>query len=195
MAKTLIDTIEVDAMVSEKPIRRMEITTHPVEQGADPADHSRVLPEELQLVGSITDYPISIADFNARGGYPGGGRSSGWSIQQRKALEALQDTHKVISVVTPRKTYTNMMLESFSWEATSRTGGELAFTAGFKAVKIVTNVGVALAQPPPPKTTTNQPNGTSQQPKQVAQPSNRATLLKTLLNSAGATTPGSGLSP
>lgn len=186
MTRTKIDTIEVDATISEKPTRKMEITEHPVEDGSDLADHSRVVPEIVVIVGSISDIDLG----GTRTGLSR--RQPGWADLQRAALEDLQDSHVVFDVQTSRKVYRDMMLSELTWESNAKTGGELSFTATCKSVVLVTNQGLVLTRPPPPATTTQQPNGTEQQPKQAGQQTDDSTIAKGFFNSLGVTQVGSG---
>src|SRR5687767_8934803 len=56
-----IDTIELDASISEQHTGEVEVTDHPVEKGANVADHARPKPNMLTIDGMISNTPLSRA--------------------------------------------------------------------------------------------------------------------------------------
>lgn len=116
-----------------------EVTEHPVERGADIADHIRERPITLTINGLVSNTPIGAiadrrGDIDARGvlvNRP--------SDDARAWLEAIRAAREPIQVVTPTKTYELMILERLSFSEDSQTGDAFRFRSSFKQIQIVTN--------------------------------------------------------
>jgi hypothetical protein len=63
----MIDTIAVDAILSEVHLLAGEGTDHPIEDGSNISDHYRPAPRALQLEGVITDTPIRMPGSHTNG--------------------------------------------------------------------------------------------------------------------------------
>jgi hypothetical protein len=149
-ALSQIDTIVLDATVSELHTIDSEITEHPVEEGAAVADHHRAKPDVITLEGIISNTPINrgqsrrvassfgesfetTADQDAIAGQPG------YAEQAYLALKDLRDTSKLVSVITPLRTYESMLLQTVTIPRNVKTGDALRFTAVLKQVRLVKN--------------------------------------------------------
>ena len=158
--------INVDATLSELHSAEIELTSHPVETGANITDHARQKPREIKLDGFITNTPVdnSLANAAARAmpalgmvlaaGQSVAGALIGSSIT-RDAFDKFQQLYTnatLVNVFTPYRTYANMIMVSFSCPREQANGDALRFTAKFREVffvtsQIVTIPNSQLAQP------------------------------------------------
>lgn len=122
-----IDDITIDAVVTETHGHQLQVTEHPVEEGADITDHARVRPDTITLDCAVTDTP--------RGSEPAPGRSA--AIYEQ--LRLLMDTAKLVTVVTTLRVYESMVLESLSAPRTAKEAGGLRFTATLREIRVVQN--------------------------------------------------------
>lgn len=192
-----IDTIELDAAISESHVGEVDVTEHPIEQGADIADHARPKPDTLNIEGLVSNTPINssqtqraaqsqgLASEEVIQGQPGMAESA------YNKLLFLKANGKLITVVTGLRTYTNMVLKSLSVPVDAKTGDALKFTAQLKQVNIVQNKTVDLPVVLPAA------KPVSSRGKQVAKPADQPepyrSGLKAATNALGFTTPGSGV--
>lgn len=173
---TTIDTLELDACLVESPQDESEVTEHPVEKGSTIVDHVRPRPVQLTLEGIISNTPInrtqaqrvlevngtqittSTVEDQVRG-------QIGYAEEAYAKLIELKNTAKVITVTTPRRTYTNLILKSLSAPRDAKTGDALHFTAGFQEIRIVQNKTTTVVVAKEPKAHKKQKRG-----HQVAKP-------------------------
>lgn len=128
----LIDGYEIDVAVTETHGFESEVTEHPVESGADIADHVRARPIVVTLDSVVSDTPIG--DLAAR-------RSTD-TLPSREALArllAIRDAREPITIETDLRVYDNMVMESLSIPRSVQTGDALRFSATFKQIQLVTN--------------------------------------------------------
>lgn len=190
--RAVIDTLTVDASLSEQHTSEVEVTEHPVEVGASITDHLRPKPDMLVLEGVVSNDPMpSSAD-------PDLPRSSGTALfsthsesdatragQAYRTLLALKESGHLITVVTSLRSYDNMALKSLSVPRSPQSGQALRFSATFIEVKLVSNREVVLPAQPKQKL------GKKATP--VAPPETKKTLLKDISDTTGATGFFSGL--
>ena len=148
---TKIDSVELDASIRETHTGEVELTDHPVEEGANITDHSRPKPIGLAIDGVITNTPISrtkqantrtilgvtFTSSAAVANYIQG--RPGYAEAAYAKLEDLRLKGNVITVVTNLKTYTSMVMTSLSIPRDKNTGDALSFSAQFRQVIIVKN--------------------------------------------------------
>lgn len=147
-----IDNFEVDVAVSEDHSFDSEVTEHPVELGADVADHVRARPIQVTLEGIVSDTPIgTLAERR-------GDRLPDVTVSTRVAtassrgallfkpsedmfawFQAIRDRREPVEIRTSLQTYDNMMLQSLQIPRSADTGEALRFTATFIQVIIVEN--------------------------------------------------------
>lgn len=106
--------LEFDACLSETHVGNAVTTDHPVEAGADMTDHIRRTPEELQVVGMVTDTPlVFLASLRADPSIPGGD-------PQNRAQDAygfvkgIKDAGQLVQVTTTLRDYANMAIIGLS---------------------------------------------------------------------------------
>jgi hypothetical protein len=145
-----LGTLVLDASITESHQAEVEVTEHPVEQGANIADHTRAKPESLTLEGLISNTPLnrtqtrrlveslgvvfeSNSAEDAVFGQPG--RAEAAYVTLREIKEAGQ----LITVVTGLRVYEDMVMTSLLVPRDARTGEALRFTASFKQIRLVKN--------------------------------------------------------
>lgn len=128
-----IDGLTVDAVVSFAVNHTAEVTSHPIESGADPTDHVRVKPVTIQLEGVQTATPLGDVPTDPR-------RPRAFY----ESLVRIQTGRRLITVTNEPDfgTYSNMVLTDLSPPQTSTTGDALRFTASFQQVTVATSLVV-----------------------------------------------------
>lgn len=144
--RTRIDALEVDCVVTATHVGEVEVTDHPVEEGADVSDHVRPLPERLTIDGIISNTPLNKTvkrTLNVQGvvleteGESALAGEPGYAESAYETLRSIKDAGKLISVATPLRVYDDMVLQSLTVPKNNTTGEALRFTAQLKRVRIV----------------------------------------------------------
>lgn len=161
--------ITAQAVVEEHHHDELEITEHPVEQGAAIADHAFKRPAELIIRCLWSDSPSSPGGLISQAvgvGAAVGGKAvqvvagvaatipaaqsilSGNSPNQSKSiyakLLALQESRIPFDILTGKRAYRNMLFKSLSVETNSQFENSLFVVAACKQVIIVTTQIVAI---------------------------------------------------
>lgn len=190
---TTIDGIELDALLSEKVVERVQTTDHPVEKGVDPTDHVRILPLQLTLECVLTNTPIPEAARNARG-EAAQGATTGYAQRTYEKIRALK-AGRAIVVQTPARRYENMQVVEIARSRDSSLGTDtIQFTVQFKEIVIVSTETVALERVSAPTAISKKPTGLDKQAKQVTTAED-GSWLKGLTDGGKITTAGDGLIP
>lgn len=151
-----IDTIVLDAVISEQHGLQNTVTSHPVEQGAPISDHSR--PEALQFTMDcfVSDTPLSkdqrdrvtAAISSPTGDQPTFDFDSSQRSPTAKGpyskivyaqLLDLHDNPRLITVVTSLRTYNNMTVENVGIPRDAGNVNGLRFSVTLREVIIVQN--------------------------------------------------------
>lgn len=116
-----------------------EVTSFPVEKGADFTDHVRKLPVSVKIEGVVSDTPLgTVAEL----------RANETSKPSETALAMFESIRGVpVLIETPRRTYQNMVLEDLEVPDDAKTGAALVFTATFLQVEIVENKRTTVSIP------------------------------------------------
>lgn len=153
-----IGDVQADAEVRTVHGKDGVLTEHAVESGSPISDHYRVDPAEIEIEGVVTDTPLSALAFpgaasvNALQSAASGDDAP--SAAAMAAIEAYFDSAEIITIVTRRKTYENMVLTHFTFEDTARSANRLEFVIRARQLRIVdTATGAAIVRP---KATTHQ---------------------------------------
>ena len=105
-------------------------------------------------------------------------------------LTSLRNTATLLSVNTPRATYTNMILSNIKMHRDASVGTSARMTLEFQQIRIVSS---SIVDAPLPSVSRGDPN-VSQGGKSTTKPdAGKTSLIKTSTNSAGLTIAGSGL--
>lgn len=131
---------EIDVALSEDHSFESEVTAHPVEIGADIADHVRARPITVTLEGIVSDTPIgSLAERRQQFTLVNGEAFMLASDEALAFLLAVRDAREPVTIQTTLRSYDDMMLQSLTVPRSSATGEALRFTATFVQVVLVTN--------------------------------------------------------
>lgn len=111
-SKTKLGDIEIDATLRIKHMLSVQVSTSPIEDGADITDHVRMMPQNVEILGiivpinpsgqirSLADLAGGLGGATAMFGYEGSRDLEAW-----QALKALIKRKKRIEVVTRYDTY------------------------------------------------------------------------------------------
>lgn len=106
-SKTNIAGYFFDAVTRVTYTHDLEVTTHPVQTGAEITDHSYMHPKELELTVCMSDVMISRFSGQFTGSWS---RSrAGWDI-----LKKIQEDRVPVSVLTRLGRYDNMLITSLT---------------------------------------------------------------------------------
>lgn len=149
-----IGGLDVDCTVDETGFDTYTATRHPVEQGASITDHRYREPARLRMrIG------YSNSSAQAAG-------SEGYVIEKYNDLLALQASDDLLTVVTGKRTYKNMVISSLSQKTDQETETTLLCDVSMEELIIVTTqvttVPAAEKQATPEKTGAVQQRGTVQ---------------------------------
>jgi hypothetical protein len=153
-----IDSVTLDASVSETHAAEVEVTDHPVEKGANISDHARPKARTLTIEGIVTNTPLA-PDQAPESTTPTNIRANGRTVYDSRApaydgtragrayrdLLALTEG-KLITVVTGIESLENMQVTSISVPRDSKTGQALHFTIQLKQVVQVSNATAKLVE-------------------------------------------------
>jgi hypothetical protein len=129
----VIDGYTIDVAVTIDASIVNDVTEHPVEDGADVADHVRAKPIRLVIEGVVSDTPIGEIVSERDGD----------ALPSQEAYSRLIEMSRAREPVTietdDRGTFDNMMLATLSAPVNAETGDALRFTATFIQVTLVEN--------------------------------------------------------
>lgn len=166
------DLLIVDVTTSEVTSKEAEVTSNPVEEGPDVNDNVRIKPVTIQVDGFVSEAPLNLqasiqglagaaggAVGNLAGGFGGaiGRVAAGFGAKllmnsqdpsqaAREFLEKLMDEKKLVTVVTKRKAYNDMIMVSLTFPRDTSTGQGLKFQARFQKINIVTAQVVQISR-------------------------------------------------
>lgn len=121
--------VEFDVATDIQHSYSAEVTSHPVESGADVSDNVLQKPTELTISGVISNTPVVFA-----------GASTIDDGRAKTALENLldlKDQGQPIDVVTPLREYTNMVITGITAPQNARVGDAVECTVTLKEVVTV----------------------------------------------------------
>lgn len=189
-----IGGVELDATFNEVLEGRSEITKHPVESGASPADHTHRLPDMLTIEAAFTETP-------AEGARHGGQRGDlSYSLGKLGALEHLRDTSSVVQVVLPWRVMNGMIIESIRTPFDRNTGDSVRALITLQQVVFVETQSVRLGDYLKPTKIPTKPNVDKKaKPNDASAPVEASkvapSILKDFGNAFGVLTPGKGIKP
>lgn len=193
-----IDTIELDAAITEKHSAKVEITKHPIEEGANPTDHARLLPYAISVDGLLTNTPLG-AELRASRGVTsdrttstGAFGAAGPAQRSMAALEKIRTDRRAVTVVSGFRTYQNMMILSIEVPIDAKTGEAIRFSISMEEIRFVkSEVARVDVLNRPKKKPTKKVDQTKKPGTET--PEQRRSLLKKFTDWTGQTTPGSGV--
>jgi hypothetical protein len=134
----------LDATTNEGHDTTVDITEHPVEDGADLTDHARVKPFELTITGVITNTPI------AAGAQVVPLSTEGFDFTETRVqatyglMLELANARGLLTVITGLRTYENMMLRSVRIVRTGPGKQEILPQLEFKEIRIAQTAFVTI---------------------------------------------------
>lgn len=153
---TTLETVVVDASVSETHTFGAQVTDYPVEKGAAVSDNIRATPVTLRVEAFISDFPL-LNDGRGQassGGVQGSQRPSArteTSKQILQKLRALQEQGVILTVDTGLKKYENMALVSIDVPRDKSLKNGLRVNLSLKEIRIVETQMVNIQKPKEPK--------------------------------------------
>ncbi|GFM38004.1 phage baseplate protein [Desulfovibrio psychrotolerans] len=133
-----------DVVVEESHEDALQVTEHPVEQGAAISDHAFKKPATVVIRGGVSD---------ASAENTGGERRS---VEFYNTLLELQKSRELFDLVTGKRLYRNMLLETLSTVTDNAGEHALMFTAACREVVVVTTRTTTV----PPRSRHAQPGKT-----------------------------------
>lgn len=128
-------TIEFDATLSEGHSWNNEITDNPVENGSDVTDHIRRLPNQVTLVGMVTNTPF--LDAQASEDRSIGNEDEDLVEKVLGKIQGLVDDRAVVRVFTKYIVYKDMAIRSVDFIRDASNTNAVIFTVQFKKIAIV----------------------------------------------------------
>jgi hypothetical protein len=122
--------VEVQCTVSDRPRVEVEVTDHPVADGANPTDHARLKPVTLSLEGVFSQASLEADDVTA--------------AERMEALWAILLARETVTVYAPRRTYELMMPTSLEEPRDGKSGAGRRFSMTLKQIRVVATAEVAL---------------------------------------------------
>ncbi len=127
-----IDNYLIDVTIAEEHELPAEVTSHPIEDGADITDHVRLAPISVTLEGIVSDTPIgTLATTRAPDGKP--------SDDAYAFLKLVRSRREPVTIETSLETFDNMVLQHLSVPRAANNGDALRFRVTFVQVELVTN--------------------------------------------------------
>jgi hypothetical protein len=139
-----IGELQLDVTVSEQHEYENEVSIFPIEEGADIADHIKLMPESITLDGFVTNSPISVLF------------EDGVELAQDvllkisgRQIQGNDTTPQIVDIITGLRVYTGMAMTSLTIPRNARTGQAMNFTARFIKIVTVKSETVAIPDPQP----------------------------------------------
>lgn len=149
-----------DVVVEESHEDSLEITEHPVEQGAAINDHAFKKPETVTIRGGVSDSTSGTENT---------------AIEFYEKLLELQKEREPFDIVTGKRLHKNMLIESLTVVTGPDTENSLAFTAQCREVIIVKTQVTSV---PPRKNHANGGKTGETTDKGQQQPQKRKSMIK-----------------
>lgn len=137
-------SVVLDASVSETHISSADITSHPVELGANITDHVHRLPDTITIQGIVsntsTAFPTAlpgVALINSASNLISG-VSNDLAKKAYDDLRSLVEGKELVKVVTTLREYDSMLLENLSVTRDAENADCLNFTMTARQVRIIT---------------------------------------------------------
>lgn len=154
--------ITMQAVIQEQHQLVNTVTDHPVEEGFNPADHSRPEPDQLTMECRISNTPIadSTATQSVRAGeftvtaVSGAtagaiGATDGVAMAEWAKLKQLRETGAIVKVSTTIGDYDSMAITSISLPRNAKNYDAIAFSISFKRIRVVQNKLTRNVEGPP----------------------------------------------
>jgi len=124
-----------DALFKTDHTSKLTVTEHPVETGANIADHEYMEPDEVSMEVGVTDSAIDPANYG----------SGARSVKAYDELRKLQANGKLLTVVTRLRIYRNMKITTITSPDDFSTMNALRAYVMMREVKVVTTETVTIS--------------------------------------------------
>ena len=184
-SRAIIDTLTLDASLSESHKLTAKTTSFPIEDGSLISDHILNDPKTLTIEGFITDTPLTYLTGlrDALSNISGSGSPSKTAF---KTLTDLYEKKSKIEVTTGLQVYKNMVIESLDFPRDAKTGKALRFNIGLKQITLTSFTTTAISADKLGDVNGSQDQATPQQnvgkQQTVAPSDSEASILKTLFD-------------
>jgi hypothetical protein len=140
-----IDTIQLDAAISESHEFNNQVTQFPVENGSTIADHVIRQPHVLTIEGFVTNSPVSLLGgaLSSISGAVGSGTRTESNFTKLIELQngkynptTKRFDRKTFDVVTGLTVYTDMVMVSITFPRNGQTGDALNFNAKLQSIQV-----------------------------------------------------------
>ncbi|PJR49769.1 hypothetical protein CWM58_16805 [Klebsiella sp. H-Nf2] len=128
--------IVFDAVTDTGIRRQADITSYPVESGAEVSDHVQIKNNTFKLTGIITETPIRLEEDLLYSAGVNGTRIS----QAIEYLDKIFDGRQPITLVTEHKVYENVILSGISYDYKSEFA--MQFDLEFEQIRLVSKAEV-----------------------------------------------------
>lgn len=147
--RQVLDTIILDASVTELHESDADVTEFPVEEGSDITDNIRMLPKGLKVEAIITDFSLAgPSGAGSKRAHASGFK--GYAKGTYLTLEDYQEKGTLIDVETGLKSYQNMVIKSLSTPRDAKTGtNAVRTTIILKRIIIAQSQTVVIKQADP----------------------------------------------
>lgn len=144
--KGSIGGITIDATIEETLTDTLQVTEHPVEEGAQITDHSYVqMPGLVMRCGWSNASANSLLSLQSSSPFDGGRVTVGDYVSSvYSQLVALLQSGTVFDVVTSIRMYTSMLITSLALTRDAKTSQALMVTATMRQVRIVSTSSAKL---------------------------------------------------
>lgn len=154
-----IGAYTMQVVIEEEHQDDLDITEHPVQQGATIADHATKRPATVTIIGGWSDSPTVEGYFAGLVSGVGGtlkaassllsGNATSQSRDMYAKLLALQSQRIPFDVYTGKRKYKSMLIKSLSAKTDSESAHMLRVTAVLQQVIIVSTTTTSLTSAPP----------------------------------------------
>lgn len=154
-----IGPLRMQVVIKESHQDDLEITEHPVQQGATIADHAIKRPSTVTIIGGWSDSPsvtgllagaLAGLASTAKAASLLSGNSSSQSRDMYDKMLALQAQRIPFDVFTGKRKYRSMLIKSLSAETDVDSEHILRVTAVLQEVLVVSTTTTTLTSAPPP---------------------------------------------
>jgi len=144
-----VGVVQFDCSVSETHNHEVDVTSHPVEDGADVSDHIRKLPVGLEINGLVTNTPvIFLASLQAPSPIWGDLKRTTDRVDAAyEKLQEIMDNGEMVDVVTSLKLYENMAITSLSVVRDVDRGNVLDCTMSLREIILAKKLTIDLPTP------------------------------------------------
>lgn len=154
-SRRVLDTLVLDASLSEVHESDADVTEFPVEEGSDISDNVRQKPKDLQVEALISDFHLSNEGRSqaSSGGPPSSQRPlAGAKGEAKNTLAKLEDYQAkgtLIDVETGLKSYRNMVIKSIRTPRDRNLKNGIKCTILLKCIIIAKSQSVVIKQSTP----------------------------------------------